>query len=259
MLKTVFDSHGHAVFVVAQGDVVGGFAYGFLCVGHGYTHAGKTYHAEVVVTVAHGYHFFTRQAQTFQQYGQRAGFVDAQRNQFEEVRFGAVNADATLQAQRQFGFGLHQPVGVAHDEALGQWQGSIAQEVVGRAYLHLVKEGFFQHILVVGLFGEDVFVVVGQDGLPVADGGRVEDRQYVVGQQILVEQFARAPVDDFAAVVRQDAAVMLLHLQGFGQRCDAVSGSSGGQHQSDAAFLQAQQCLEVSGGNLFLRVGQCAV
>lgn len=61
--EQLFDSCGYTVFIVAQGNIVGGFLDGFLGIGHGYTHAGKAYHAEVVVSIAHGYYLFAGHAQ----------------------------------------------------------------------------------------------------------------------------------------------------------------------------------------------------
>ena len=61
--EQLFDSSGYTVLIVAQGNIVGGFLDRFLGIGHGYTHAGKAYHAEVVVSIAHGYHLFAGHAQ----------------------------------------------------------------------------------------------------------------------------------------------------------------------------------------------------
>lgn len=58
-----FDSCGYTVLIVAQRNVVSSFIDRFLGIGHGYTHAGKAYHAEVVVSIAHGYHLFAGHAQ----------------------------------------------------------------------------------------------------------------------------------------------------------------------------------------------------
>lgn len=108
------------------------------------------------------------------------------------------------------------------------------------------------HVFVVRILGEDEFVVVGQYGLVVAYGGGVEYGQDVVGQKVLVHQLARGPVGDFAAVVGQDEASVLLKLKRLGQGSDAVGRASGGQYDAHALLLQVQEGVEVSVGYFFL-------
>lgn len=108
------------------------------------------------------------------------------------------------------------------------------------------------HVFVVRILGEDEFVVVGQYGLVVAYGGGVEYGQDVVGQKVLVHQLARGPVGDFAAVVGQDEASVLLKLKRLGQGSDAVGRASGGQYDAHALLLQVQEGVEVPVGYFFL-------
>ena len=108
------------------------------------------------------------------------------------------------------------------------------------------------HIFVVGVFGENEFVVIGQYGLVVAHGGGVEYGQDVVGQEVLVHQLARSPVGDFTAVVGQNEASVLLKLKRLGQGSDAVGRTSGGQYNAYALLLQVQEGVEVSVGYFFL-------
>ena len=157
-----------------------------------------------------------------------------------------------LQAEGKLGFGAYQPVRIAYDEAFGQGKRGCFQEIIHGPYLHFVQEGFFADVFVVRAFGQDVFIVIGQDGLAVADGGCVEYGQDVVRQEIFVKQPSCAPLDDFTAVVGQDKSAMFFHLQGVRQGGDAIRGAAGGQYQPHALLLEAEQGLAVAWRNLFL-------
>ena len=73
----MFYGYGYSIFVIAWSNVIRRCFDRFLRISHGYAESGIFYHAEVIVTVPHGYHFFAGDTCFFQQYGERAGFVYA--------------------------------------------------------------------------------------------------------------------------------------------------------------------------------------
>ena len=80
----VLQRRSYAVFLIREGDVVGIGSYfrGSIC--HGYSHAGKLEHAQVVVAVAEGYHIGRGEIDLREESSQRLRLVDSLRHQLEE-------------------------------------------------------------------------------------------------------------------------------------------------------------------------------
>ena len=130
------------------------------------------------------------------------------------------------------------------------------QEIVHSLDFHLVQHGFVTDVFVVGMLRQHIFPFVGKDGKPIVVRTCVQVGQHGGVQQVLVHQFTRLPVDDFAAVVRQYIAFVFVQLQQVRQRSHTVSRPAGRQHNLDTGFLRLQQRFQRMFRNFFLLIGQ---
>ena len=80
----VLQCRSYAIFLIREGDVVGIGSYFRGSIRHGYSHACKLQHTEVVVAVAEGYHIGRGEIDFREESSQRLRLVDSLRNQLEE-------------------------------------------------------------------------------------------------------------------------------------------------------------------------------
>ena len=109
------------------------------------------------------------------------------------------------------------------------------------------------------MLGDDVFVLVGDDGKVVVLGALIQIGKEVGIEDIGIHQFACLPVGDFASVVGEDIATVFLQFELLGYRGNAVSGTARCQYDFHATLLCVNQCAQGVFGYFFLVVGQRTV
>ena len=155
----------YAVFLIREGDVVGIGSYFRGSIRHGYSHACKLEHAQVVVAVAEGYHIGRGEIDLREESSQRLRLVDSLRHQFEEEWGRAEDIHLIAHHIQQFLFSLEHIRWVARHEELGRMRLQCFEQILYLADVHLVDARFFLHILIVWHFGDDFIAGVSQQGM----------------------------------------------------------------------------------------------
>ena len=148
---------------------------------------------------------------------------------------------------------------VAHQQQLVDGIGHVGGQVLHPVHRDAVDAGFLQHVGIVRLLGDDAVLVIGQRHHVPILGKQADLGDEVCREGMLHQRFTGFAVNDFAAVVAQDAAAAAGQLQFLRQRLDAHRGAATGQHDGGARIGGIQKCLSGARGNHFVTVGQSSV
>ena len=95
--KSVFHGHGHTVFIVGKGHVVGTTLHRIRGIPHGNTQISQLQHGHIGHAVTEHHNLVRLDALHFHDDAQRIGFVHSAAHHFQKIRFGTEHIQYTVQ------------------------------------------------------------------------------------------------------------------------------------------------------------------